>query len=252
MSVLDTIEKPKDKPVIATICGDAGMGKTSLAATFPKPIFIRAEDGLQSIPIEHRPAAFPELQGFDHLMEQVTALIKEKHDFQTVVFDSISKLDVILGNEVKRKEGKENLAQCAGGFGAGFDVVAGRHQTVRRAASALQSRGMHVLFLAHADVETLKIPDADDYMRWTLRMGHKKSLPPYVEDVDLVGFLRLEAFVKGEEGKVKRAISTGDRELICYATASSVCKNRYGITEAIPVKLGENPLAQYIPALGGK
>lgn len=251
MSLLNTIEKPKERPVMVTICGDAGMGKTSLAATFPKPIFIRAEDGLQAIPLEHRPDAFPELTSFDDLMQQLTALVKEPHDYQTCVIDSISKLDILLQSELRRKENKENLAQCGGGFGGGFEIIAGQHQTVRRAAAAMQRRGMHVVFLAHADVETLKIPDADDYMRWTLRMGHKKSLPPYVEDVDVVGFLTLEKFVKGDDGRVKRAVSTGDRELICHAVASNVSKNRYGITDAIPVKLGENPLARFIPALGG-
>lgn len=249
MSILDTIETPKDRPVMVTICGDAGMGKTSLAATFPRPIFIRAEDGLQAIPSDKRPPAFPEVQGFDHLMQQMTALIKEDHNFQTCVIDSISKLDIIFSNELRKKEGKDNLAQCGGGFGGGFEIIAGQHQTVRRAAAAMNRRGMHVVFLAHADVETMRIPDADDYMRWTLRMGHKKSLPPYVEDVDVVGFLTLEKFVKGEDGRVKRAVSTGDRELICHATAANISKNRYGITDAIPVKIGENPLAKYIPAL---
>ena len=59
MSILSSISKPQDRPVIVTICGDSGMGKTTLASTFPKPIVIRAEDGLQAIPSESRPDAFP-------------------------------------------------------------------------------------------------------------------------------------------------------------------------------------------------
>ena len=57
MSILSQIEKPSARPVIVTICGDSGLGKTNLAATFPKPIFIRAEDGLQGIPAEICPDA---------------------------------------------------------------------------------------------------------------------------------------------------------------------------------------------------
>jgi len=52
MSVLSGISKPQDRPVIVTLCGDSGMGKTTLAATFPNPIVIRAEDGLQAIPAD--------------------------------------------------------------------------------------------------------------------------------------------------------------------------------------------------------
>jgi len=116
---------------------------------------------------------------------------------------------------------------------------------------AKEKRGMHVVFVAHADVETMKLPDADDYMRYSLRLP-QKSLPPYVDDVDVVGFVRLEMFTKGDDGERKRAISTGDRELIVHASASCVSKNRYGITEPLPFKAGENPLASVIPALGGK
>ncbi|MEI2421810.1 AAA family ATPase, partial [Arthrospira platensis SPKY2] len=63
MSIMDTVSTPADRAVICTICGDSGMGKTSLAASFPKPIFIRAEDGLQAIPQARRPDAFPLLTG---------------------------------------------------------------------------------------------------------------------------------------------------------------------------------------------
>ena len=59
MTLIATAAKPLDRPVLVTLCGDSGMGKTSLAASFPKPIFIRAEDGMQAIPANNRPDAFP-------------------------------------------------------------------------------------------------------------------------------------------------------------------------------------------------
>ena len=61
MSILDQITKPKPRPLAVTIIGEAGLGKTSLGATFPKPIFIRAEDGLKSIMHSAMPDAFPVL-----------------------------------------------------------------------------------------------------------------------------------------------------------------------------------------------
>jgi hypothetical protein len=35
--------------------------------------------------------------------------------------------------------------------------------------------------------------------------------------------------------------------LICYAVASNVSKNRFGITEPLAVELGVNPLAGLVP-----
>lgn len=249
-SVMQTARKPAERPVIITICGDSGMGKTSLAATFPNPIFIRAEDGMQAIPEANRPDAFPLITNVAMLWEQITAVIHEPHDYKTLVIDSVTALERLFMAEVLAMDPKaRSINQALGGYGAGTAAVAAMHQRVRKGAGlANVNRGMHIVFVAHADVETMKLPDADDYMRYSLRLP-SKSLPPYVDDVDVVGFVRLEMFTKGDEGERKRAVSNGDRELIVHASASCVSKNRYDITEPLPFKKNENPLAGIIPAL---
>ena len=251
MSVLDTIQTPADRSLIATICGDSGMGKTSLAATFPKPIFIRAEDGLQAIPADRRPAAFPVLNSADDLWAQLTALCNEEHAYQTAVIDSVTALERMFISEVLKQDPKaKSINQALGGYGAGMSAVASMHQRVRRAAGIMsERRGMHVIFIAHVDIETMRLPDTDDYQRYSLRLS-PKSLPPYIDDVDVVGFVKLTTFTKGD-GERKKAISTGERELVCHAVAANVSKNRFGITEPLQLKLGENPLVQYVPSLGG-
>ncbi len=251
MSLIETAGKPADRPVLVTLCGDSGMGKTSLAAAFPKPIFIRAEDGMQAIHADKRPDAFPLVTSAKQLWEQLAAVIHEPHEYKTLVIDSVTALERLFVADVLEQDPKaRSINQALGGYGAGVAAVAAMHQRVRKGAGlANEKRGMHVVFVAHADVETMRLPDTDDYMRYSLRLP-PKSLPPYVDDVDVVGFVRLVTFTKGDEGERKKAISTGDRELICHAVASNVSKNRYGLTEALAFKAGENPLAGVIPALG--
>lgn len=252
MSLMDTISKPVDRPVMVTICGDSGMGKTTLAASFPKPIFIRAEDGLQAVPEANRPDSFPLIGKVDDLWHQITAVIHEEHDYKTLVIDSVTALERLFVEEVLSKDLKAKSIQTAlGGYGAGRDAVAAMHQRVRKGALlANERRGMHIVFVAHADVETMRLPDSDDYMRYSLRLP-AKSLPPYVDDVDVVGFLKLETYTKGDTGDRKKAVSTGERQLIVHAVAANVSKNRYGITEPLECPPGENPLAKVIPILGG-
>lgn len=256
MDLMATIAKPKDRPVMVTICAEAGIGKTSLAATFPNPIFIRAEDGLQSVPADKRPDAFPVLAAakatdtVQMLWDQLIALLQQPHEYQTVVIDSVTALERVFVDAVMESDPKaKSIVNALGGWGAGRSAVLSMHQRVRKAAGLLnERRGMHVVFIAHADIENMKLPDADDYTRYSLRMP-SKSLPPYVDDVDMVGFMRLVTYTKGVDGERKKAISTGERELICYATASNISKNRFGITDAIEVPQGVNPLAELIPSL---
>ena len=247
VSLLASISRPESRPPIITIAGDAGTGKTSLAASFPKPIVIRAEDGLGSIPYDQRPDAFPLLQSADELWEQVKALLNEDHDYKTVIIDSVTALDPMFTSSILAQDGRaKTLATALGGYGAGFQALAGMHSRLRKGLGFLNERkGMAVVFVAHADLETMRLPDVDDYSRYSLRLN-AKSLPPYIDDVDLVGFVRLAAVVRGDEGERKKVISNGDRELICHATAASIAKNRFGITEAIELPVGENPLLPII------
>jgi hypothetical protein len=253
MSILSQVSKPADRPVIATITGDAGVGKTSLAATFPSPIFIRLEDGVQAIPLDKRPDALPVISNVDQLWEQLSALINDEHNYKTVVIDSVTQAETLFGNYIIESDPKKpkSLNQALGGYGNGYLAVASLHQRVRKAAQLLNERkGMHVIFIAHSDVTTLELPDQDPYSRYELRL-HKKCVSSYVDDVDMVAYLKLQTFTKGD-GERKKAISDGTRVATCYTSAAQVSKNRYGITQDIVVNQGENPFINHIPALQGE
>lgn len=250
MSILEQISTPADRPPVVTILGDAGLGKTSLAAAFPDPLFIRVEDGLQALPKEGRPKALPKVETVEQFWEQLRGLAQESElPFATLVIDSVTTLESMFIEHVVKSDASKpkSINQAAGGYGAGRSAVASMHQRVRTAAEHFVNRGVNVVFIAHADTEVIEPPDTDQYMRYNLRL-HKKSVAPYVDEADVVGFIKLQTFTHGD-GERKKAVSDGTRVLVTYADAANVSKNRYGIDSDLELVKGENPLVPYIPAL---
>lgn len=237
------------RPLVFTIVADGGLGKTSLAASFPAPVFIRTEDGTMSIAGRDDVALFPVSGSVRDVMDALEALATEDHAFRTVVIDSVTKFNLMVESEVLASDPKaKGLNQALGGYGNAYDAVAKYHLELRKACGWLaEHKNMHVVFLAHASTETVDPPDGDPYTRYSIPM-HKKAIPHYTNDVDVVAYIKQKMYVTGAEGK-KKAVSAGDERIItCYPTPSHVSKNRLGISIDLPFEKGSNPFIQYLGA----
>jgi len=246
---LESLKKPQNRTKIITITGEAGTGKTTLAANFPAPVLIPVEDGTAAIQ-DHDCMVFPQPKNSSEVLDMITALAKEDHEYKTLIIDSITQLDTMFTSEIIEGDSNKpaSLNQALGGYGAGYGALSDLHRKVREYCGRLSTvKKMHIVFIAHSQVETIDTPDQEPYMRHTLAL-HQKSLKHYVDNADLVGHTRLKMFTRTakDKSKANKAISTGERELVCHLTASNICKNRFGIEEALPLSLDSNPLAQYL------
>jgi phage nucleotide-binding protein len=245
---LKTLSKPSgQRPIICTLFGEGGMGKTTLAAMFPNPVFIRTEDGTASLAGNDNVSLFPLATSTQDVLDAIEALATQKHDHKTLVIDSITQLATMVEAEIVAADPKaKSINQAGGGYGAGYSTAAEKHRQIRDWAGSLAyEKGMNVIFIGHADTEMLDLPDMDAFARYTVRM-HKKSLPHYTDNVDLVGLIRLKTLIRGGDGDKKRAISTGEREIICHPQASSVTKNRFNVSEPLAFTFDRNPFADFV------
>lgn len=234
------------KPKLFTFVGEGGMGKTTLAAMFPDPVMSRTEDGSMSIAGSNT-ALFPLAQSSDDILDNISALIEQEHNFKTYIIDSITQLNTMIEAEVIASDPKhpKSLNQALGGYGAGHGAVSERHRVIRQACGVLsQTKNMNIIFIAHADSEQVDLPDSEPYSRYTIRMN-KKSVGHYSDNVDCVAFLKLKKFLKGDTDN-KKAVSDGTRIITCYPTANHISKNRFGIAEDLTFDLSNNPFGEYL------
>ena len=82
-----------DKPPRILVYGPPGIGKTTLAAEFPSPVFLQVEDGT---PGDLELVSFGKLDSFGAVMAALEALYVEDHDFQTIVVDSVTELQKLV------------------------------------------------------------------------------------------------------------------------------------------------------------
>lgn len=243
---LSSLRAPnRDRPLTFTLVADGGMGKTTLGSLFPDPVFILCEDGTASIK-DSGAFCFPKAEKVDDVLEAVAALIRDDHTFKTLVIDSITRFNIMVEAAVLASDPKaKGLNQAHGGYGNAYDAVAKYHNELRDACAYLaQSKGMNIVFLAHASTETVDPPDGDPYTRYSIPM-HKKSLPAYTNDVDVVAFIKQKTYTTGE-GDRKKALTNGERIITCYPTPNHVSKNRLGIEADLTFVKGINPFAQYL------
>lgn len=270
---LSSLTKPLTKAPMLTIVGTPGVGKTTLAALFPNPVIIQAEDGgavFDSWDDDAKPMLFPVLPRTTEkegklivstkavLLEQLRALATQDHDYKTVIIDAVTSLHALFEHEVATAYGVDNVADAAGGFHKGYLVVKEYHAEIKSACDYLRDKKcMTVIFLAHAGIKKIKNrPDADEYTVYTLDM-HEASIATYTNLVDAVLYLRQDEFVKGgqtdkkgQTTKFGKIVQTGDRVIVTsgdgkigYVNA----KNRFDFESEIPVAKGENPLIALIP-----
>src|SRR5258705_1406448 len=110
-----TVRKRK-RQVMALLYGQPGIGKSRWAAGAPKPIFISTERGLDQLNVAKLPAP----KDFKSLYEQVDALDKEEHDYQTAVLDTIDGTELLIFGRVCQEGKATSIKQFAGGYGKGF------------------------------------------------------------------------------------------------------------------------------------
>lgn len=213
--------------------GVHGIGKSTWGAMSEKPIFIQTEDGLGEIDC-HK---FPFSDSYSEVMEAISHIYSGKHDYRTVVLDSLDWLERLIWVEVCNSRGVNSIGDI--GYNKGYVFALDYWSKVLDGLSALRNeRQMMVILTAHAQIERFQSPMADTYDRYTPRL-HKHASAMVQEWVDelLFACYRVETKQVDEGFDRKRNRAVGEAERVIYTTEgpAHVAKNRLNLPPELPM-----------------
>ncbi len=229
--------------------GPPGLGKTTLASEFPNAVFVQVEDGT---PGNLELTSFGHLRSFVEVMEALSSLLNEAHDFSTVVVDSVDKLEPLVWDQTCADNKWASIE--APGYGKGYLAAEGVWREFLALCGELRhQRGMTTIHIAHAAIDRFDDPQTASYSRYDIRL-HKRALALFQDEMDAILFLNQDVSVKVQEAgfnkKDHKGIGGGTRWIYAEGRPSFVAKNRYGLPDKFIFKPGEgySALAPYLPA----
>jgi hypothetical protein len=240
MSMIRRIQQGRtSKPPRVLVYGIEGIGKSTYGAQANKPVFIQTEDGLDEISCDK----FPLPTSYDDVISALAELRVEKHEYESVVIDSLDWLERLIWDRVCLESGVKTIEKADGGFGKGYvHALTYWREIIDQLNSLRAERGMIVLLIAHAKVERFEDPESSPYDRYAPRL-HKHAAALVCEWCDAVLFAtrRIRTHTEDAGFNRKRTIAHsigkdgGERILRCVGGPSCIAKNRFGITEDLPL-----------------
>lgn len=228
-------------PQKVTIYGPEGVGKTTLAAQFPDPLFIDTEGGTEGYDVARTQAP----QSWTALKDLVRAVAAER-PCGTLVLDTADWAERLLCAELCAKNKWQSMEAL--NYGKCWQYALEEFGRLLDLLTDVRDAGMNVVVTAHATVSKFDQPDeAASYDRWTMKM-YKKDAALLKEWADALLFVNYKTVVEmvGEGFSAKGKARGAKRTIFTTHHAAWDAKNRWGLPDEVP--LGYEAIAPHVPS----
>lgn len=237
---MEILSGKQNKALKVAIYGPEGIGKSTLAAAFPQPLFIDTEGSTKFMDVRR----FKKPESWTELLEQVKHVRGTPGLCSTLILDTADWAEQLCISGIcasKKLSGIEDM-----GYGKGYVYLAEEFGKFLNLLEEVVDRGINVVLTAHAMMRKFEQPDEmGAYDRWELKL-QKKTAPLVKEWSDLLLFANYKTMSVATDDKGKKFKAQGGRRVMY--TSHHPCwdaKNRLGLPEELPLDFAA--LAQYIP-----
>lgn len=230
------------RPQKLVFYGSEGIGKTSLAAQCPDPLFIDTEGGTAHLDVRRTQKP----QDWDELITLVREIAATPDVCRTLVIDTADWAESMCIEYICRKYNQPGIESF--GYGKGYSYLAEEFSRLLLACNEVILSGKNVVITAHAKMRKQELPDEQGaFDRWELKLS-KQTAPLLKEWPDALLFLNFKTYVVATEGNTHKA-QGGKRVIYTSHHPCWDAKNRHNLPEEMDLCFASiAPVFEPVPA----
>lgn len=223
--------------------GPEGIGKTTFAAAFPRPLFIDTEHSTDRYDLPRLP--FP--TSWAMLMDEVQSIKEDPSQCGTLIIDTADWAERLCLQALLDRTNKSGIEEF--GYGKGYTYLAEDFGKLINLLSEVRKCGVHVVLTAHAALRKFEQPDEmGSYDRWELKTS-KQVAPMLKEWADTIFFANYRTIVVHDDKTKKAKAQGGQRVMYTQHNPCWDAKNRDGLPEQLPFSFDQ--VAHLFPDIQG-
>lgn len=222
LNIVTGVEKT---PIKICIYGAEGVGKTSLAAQMPEPLFIDTEGGTSRLNVRRIKCT-----AWEDLIAIIKEVVSTPTVCKTLVIDTADWAESLCVDFVCNKYRKANIEDF--GYGKGYTYLAEEFGEFLKLLNKLVDVGINPVVIAHGKPRKYELPEEQgQFDRWEMKLS-KQVAPLIKEWCDMLLFCNYKTFVVTTENNTKKA-QGGKRVMYTTHNPCWDAKNRFGLADEL-------------------
>lgn len=212
-------------PIKTVIYGAEGVGKTSLAAKFPNPLFLDTEGGTSRLNVRRI-----KIKNWDELLASVKEVIANPDVCKSLVIDTADWAESFCIDYICAKYRQASIESF--GYGKGYTYIQEEFGEFLKLLNRLTEVGINPVIIAHGKPRKFELPDEQGaFDRYETKLT-KQVAPLIKEWCDMLLFCNYKTFVVTTENNAKKA-QGGKRVMYTTHNPCWDAKNRFDLPDEL-------------------